>query len=232
MVHSNALRLSLFRTDGEWINKLILQLFPSFISESIPHFFQTWIRNYVFGMALYLGVGAVWCYYAYFCFRFKFYKDGIIPKVSDIFQQVVILPSIWRSLRVQIWVASVAMPMYALLPTVTDVIVESGCTKAYPRVDDVGLPLYILYFFVYMTIVEFGVYWMHRLLHEIKPLYKILHSYHHVYNKQHTLSPFAGTSDLNRFEMYFEKAWRFIQSMEFYKLCRIRWLCLSFQCII
>ena len=95
------------------------------------------------------------------------------------------------------------MPLYALLPTVTDVIIESGWTRSYPRVDDVGLLLYVGYFFVYMLVVEFGVYWMHRLLHEIKPLYNVLHSYHHVYNKQHTLSPFAGvtlTHPLSRLE--------------------------------
>lgn len=87
-----------------------------------------------------------------------------------------------------------AMPMYGLLPTITDYIVESGWTRAYPRVDDVGLAAYIAYFVLYMTLVEFGVYWMHRSLHDIKPLYKLLHCYHHIYNKEHTLSPFAGTS--------------------------------------
>nr|GMD79009.1 delta(7)-sterol-C5(6)-desaturase-like isoform X1 [Ipomoea batatas] len=40
--------------------------------------------------------------------------------------------------------------------------------------------------------VEFGIYWMHRELHDIKPLYKYLHATHHIYNKQNTLSPFAG----------------------------------------
>ena len=94
--------------------------------------------------------------------------------------------------NLQIRVAMQAMPMYALLPTVTDFIVEKEWTLAYPRVDDVGLLWYIVYFVAYMTLVEFGVYWMHRLLHEIRPLYNLLHCYHHIYNKQHTLSPFAG----------------------------------------
>ena len=74
----------------------------------------------------------------------------------------------------------------------TDFIVERGYTLAYPRVDDVGLLMYVVYFFAYMALVEIGVYWMHRLLHDIKPLYQGLHVYHHIYNKQHTLSPFAG----------------------------------------
>jgi len=169
---------ALFRIDTEWMNALILQFLPPGITDKLPFFVQTWIRNYVFGMGLYLIVGALWCYYVYFCFRFTLFKDGIIPQITDILQQIR--------------VASLAMPMYAMLPTVTDVIVESGWTRSYPRVDDVGLPLYVGYFFVYMLVVEFGVYWMHRLLHEIRPLYDMLHAYHHIYNKQHTLSPFAG----------------------------------------
>jgi Delta7-sterol 5-desaturase len=35
---------------------------------------------------------------------------------------------------------------------------------------------------------------MHRELHDIKPLYKYLHATHHIYNKENTLSPFAGKS--------------------------------------
>jgi lathosterol oxidase len=43
---------------------------------------------------------------------------------------------------------------------------------SYPRIENLGLPMYCLYFFLYMVSVEFGVYWMHRGLHEIKWAYK------------------------------------------------------------
>lgn len=69
---------------------------------------------------------------------------------------------------------------------------EQGWTKAYTRIDSVGLPHYVLYFMLYMVSVEFGVYWMHRGLHEVKWAYNLLHREHHIYNKEHTLSPFAG----------------------------------------
>lgn len=52
--------------------------------------------------------------------------------------------------------------------------------------------MYFVYLAVYLALVEFGIYWMHRELHDIKPLYKWLHATHHIYNKQNTLSPFAG----------------------------------------
>ncbi|KAF2577154.1 hypothetical protein F2Q68_00002564, partial [Brassica cretica] len=70
-----------------------------------------------------------------------------------------------KAMLLQIHVAMKAMPCYTLLPTVSEYMIES---------------------------VEFGIYWMHRELHDIKPLYKHLHATHHIYNKQNTLSPFAG----------------------------------------
>ena len=47
-----------------------------------------------------------------------------------------------------------------------------GWTKAFSRVSEVGMGAYLAYFVIYMTFVEFGVYWMHRLLHDIRPGYK------------------------------------------------------------
>lgn len=95
-------------------------------------------------------------------------------------------------MRLQIIVTMKAMPWYSLLPTVSEYMIEKGWTKCYSSVNEVGLPLYLSYLAVYLIIVEFGIYWMHRELHDIKPLYKYLHATHHIYNKQNTLSPFAG----------------------------------------
>lgn len=55
-------------------------------------------------------------------------------------------------------------------PTLT--LYLQGLTYAYPRIENIGLPMYCVYFFLYMVSVEFGVYWMHRGLHEIKWAYK------------------------------------------------------------
>lgn len=65
-----------------------------------------------------------------------------------------------------------SIPVYSMLPAVEEWIMERGWTRAYTRVSDVGLGWHILYFVAFMTSVEFGVYWMHRLLHDIKPGYK------------------------------------------------------------
>jgi len=71
-------------------------------------------------------------------------------------------------------------------------MVESGWTRCFPQISDIGLQAYLGYLLIYLLIVEFGIYWMHRELHDIKPLYKYLHATHHIYNKENTLSPFAG----------------------------------------
>lgn len=119
--------------------------------------------------AVYFGVGLIWCYYAYFCYGEVLFTPGTIPGLKDVAEQMK--------------VSSLAMPLYSVLPTLIEMAAEKGLTMAYPRVENVGLPMYVIYFFLYMTSVEFGVYWNHRLLHEIKWAYKLLHYDHHKYNK-------------------------------------------------
>jgi Delta7-sterol 5-desaturase len=138
---------------------------------------QSWLRNWIFCMALYFGCGGAWAYYCYFCFGTQLYAPGHIPSFSDVMEQIK--------------VAFVAMPMYAMLPALTEQAMEKGWTLAYARISDVGLPMYCLYFALYMTSVEFFVYWQHRILHNGVG-YTKLHYIHHKYNKEHSLSPFAG----------------------------------------
>lgn len=86
-------------------------------------------------------------------------------------------------------VSTLAIPLYSLLPTLTEWAAEKGWTMAYPRIENVGLPMYILYFVMYMSSVEFGVYWMHRGLHEIKWAYRCV---------QAQLGHFAGQPAVHR----------------------------------
>lgn len=97
-----------------------------------------------------------------------------------------------KAMLLQMSVAMKAMPWYTLLPTVSEYVIEHGWTRCFPRITDVSWPIYLVCVCTYLVIVEFGIYWMHRELHDIKPLYKYLHATHHIYNKQNTLSPFAG----------------------------------------
>ena len=74
----------------------------------------------------------------------------------------------------QIRVASRAMPLYALLPSLVESAAERGGTASFSRIDrDVGgvLP-YLLLVVCYMSFVEWGVYWVHRGLHDWKTGYR------------------------------------------------------------
>lgn len=66
------------------------------------------------------------------------------------------------------------MPLYSVLPAVTEYAVEQGWTKSYTRISDVGVGRYLAYFVIYMACVEYFVYWMHRGLHDIKIGYRYL----------------------------------------------------------
>lgn len=171
-------RMQLLLEENIWKNDLVMWMFPQAFRDATPHLFHTWLRCWILCQAVYFVVGGLWSYYIYFCFG-----DVLFPPAG--------MPG-WSEVTEQIKVSVLSMPLYSLLPALAEMAAEKGWTAAYPRVENVGLPLYLVYFVLYMTSVEFGVYWVHRLLHEIKWAYKYLHFDHHKYNKEHTLSPFAG----------------------------------------
>ncbi|KAI3975346.1 hypothetical protein MKX01_032179 [Papaver californicum] len=171
--------LQLFVDETSFYNGIVLDnLVPANLWKPLPHFFQTWLRNYIGGTLLYFISGFLWCYYIY-----QFKRNVYLPKDA--------IPT-RKAMLLQICVAMKSMPWYTLLPTVSEYMVENGWTRCISRISDVGYPAYLFYLAVYLVFVEFGIYWMHRELHDIKPLYKWLHATHHIYNKQNTLSPFAG----------------------------------------
>ncbi|KAK6927934.1 Fatty acid hydroxylase [Dillenia turbinata] len=171
--------LDLFMKETTFYNQIVLgNLFPENLWTPLPHWFQTWLRNYIGGTLLYFISGFAWCFYIYYLKHNVYVPKDAIPST--------------KAMVLQIIVAMKAMPWYCALPTLSEYMVENGWTRCFSRISDVGWPAYIIYTMIYLTIAEFGIYWMHRELHDIKPLYKYLHATHHIYNKQNTLSPFAG----------------------------------------
>ncbi|XP_027358200.1 delta(7)-sterol-C5(6)-desaturase-like [Abrus precatorius] len=169
----------LFAEDTDFYNRIVLATFlPQCVWDPLPRFFQTWLRNYVGGVLLYFISGFLWCFYIYYWKRNVYVPKDAIPSR--------------RAMLLQIGVAMKAMPWYSLLPTISEYLTETGWTKSYPRLYHVGWLAYLVNLSIYLILVEFGIYWVHRELHDIKPLYKHLHATHHIYNKQNTLSPFAG----------------------------------------
>ena len=172
--------LQLFVEETQFYNDLVLFFVPVTYRHSLPHVVQTWFRNYIAGSTLYFVAGSLWCLYIYQIRGSQFFAPGTMPSQE----------AIWKQIRV----AMQSMPLYVTLPTVTEYMVERGWTRAYSSIGELGFFGYLAYAAAYMAFVEFCIYWMHRELHEIKPLYKLFHATHHIYNKQNTLSPFAGQS--------------------------------------
>jgi lathosterol oxidase len=118
-----------------------------------------------------------------------------------------------EAMLLQISVCMRAMPLYVSLPTLSEYMIEKGWTRCYSSISEVGIARYIILTVMYLVLVEFGIYWMHRILHDCKPLYKWLHATHHIYNKENTLSPFAGIIFyylflVRKLSVFIKKSWR------------------------
>lgn len=171
--------LNAFEVETNWYNSIVLDsLVPWSSWNGFPRPVQSWLRNYLAGSLLYFVTGFFWCFYVYYLKR-----NVYLPKDS--------IPSN-KAMLLQIIVAMKSMPLYVALPSLSEYMIERGWTKCFSSISEVGWPAYITYMMLYLVFVEFGIYWAHRELHDIKPLYKYLHATHHIYNKQNTLSPFAG----------------------------------------
>jgi Delta7-sterol 5-desaturase len=140
------------------MNGLVKPIVPPAIWERLPHFCQSWLRNFLFAAGVYFGVGFIWAYYIYHCFGSDLFPKHNVPTWRDMFEQM----------NVSLW----SLPMYSLLPSITEELCANGCTLAYAHVKDVGRTRLFGYLFLYMGFVEFGVYWMHRGLHDIPAGYK------------------------------------------------------------
>lgn len=154
----NAKTNASIRLQVAWLNSLAHPFVhvPWFVQ--LPTLLQSWLRNFVFSVLVYFGLNFGWAYYIYQCFGCDLFPKQNMPT--------------WSDMREQMWVASWSLPCYSLLPALTEEIVERGWTLSYSSISDVGVPQYIALFVMYITFVEFGVYWMHRGLHDIPAGYK------------------------------------------------------------
>ena len=68
----------LFVEDTELYNRIVLGTFlPQGAWAPLPRFFQTWLRNYIGGVLLYLISGLLWCFYIYYWKRNVYVPKGI-----------------------------------------------------------------------------------------------------------------------------------------------------------
>lgn len=69
-------------------NGLVMWMFPKSWSERLPRWVQSWLRNFVFGMAIYVVVNTIWSVVIYQMFKKHFFPNGDIPSVESVVKQV------------------------------------------------------------------------------------------------------------------------------------------------
>jgi lathosterol oxidase len=151
------------------------------LGEDGGYYMRCYIRDLVMGTIVYWMTAGVWSFFEFVVFKDKLFtrKDRSLPTWDTFYDQMLLAQS--------------SLLVYAALPVFSEFLIESGITHAYFYVSDVGgWGYYFLYFFLYLTFVEVGIYWMHRTLHTNKFLYKYVHGLHHKYNSPQTLTPWAS----------------------------------------
>ncbi|XP_021760581.1 delta(7)-sterol-C5(6)-desaturase-like [Chenopodium quinoa] len=166
--------MKMFLEKTSFYNEIVL---PKKLFSLLPHFLSSWLRTTLCAFVIYPIA-------AFFCL--DFWKRYVSSSKET-------MPS-KRAMISQAIGALISIPVNTLFSTMFEWMIENGWSRCYPRISDVGWQSYVLHTLTYLFAVEFGIYWAHRLLHEIKPIYKYIHAPHHRYSKEIALSPFAGWS--------------------------------------
>lgn len=171
----NNLFFTLFRMHG--VSDYVLEK----LGEEKGYYMQCYLRDLIMGTMVYWLTAGIWHLFEYVIFRKQLWTDKGRP-----------LPST-ETIVDQMCLAQSSLFMYAALPILSEFFIESGITRTYFYISDIGgWTNYFIYFFLYLVFVEIGVYWAHRTLHENKFLYKYVHGLHHKYNSAETLTPWCS----------------------------------------
>jgi lathosterol oxidase len=171
---------------NEWVNSLILpESAPQYLYSNLGpvggYYATTYLRDLITGTAVYWITASLWHLFIYVIFADRFFKKEHRP-----FPTTAIIVD-------QMMLAQSSIFMYAALPVLSEFLIESGFTKTYFFIEEIGgWGWYFFYLALYLTCVEIGIYWMHRTLHTNKFLYKYVHSLHHKYNSAATLTPWSS----------------------------------------
>ncbi len=174
------------RNLNAYINSVVIPLpLATWLMQSISHlelghYLLTYLRNLVAANIVYFSTGAIFHYICYWHpSQKKVWQQRPMPSTAIMMDQVKLATS--------------SLFLYSLLPCLDEYLIENGYTKVYYTLDEVGgWGNAILYFILYFTLVEIGIYWVHRTLHTNKILYKYIHMPHHKYNTPAMLSPWAS----------------------------------------
>jgi len=164
-------------TRCEFVSELVLAK----LGPEAGYYMESYLRDLIFGTMVYWVTAGLWHFVIYNVYGQKLFveKGRPFPSTATIVDQMML--------------AQASLFMYAALPILSEFLIESKLTKTYYYIDEIGgWGYYALYFVLYLSIVEVGIYWMHRTLHTNKLLYKYVHALHHKYNKQVTMTPWCS----------------------------------------
>jgi Delta7-sterol 5-desaturase len=173
---------------NDWVNGFFFsdatrQAWMDRAGAKAAHYLLTYLRDLLAGSVLYYVTAGLWHAYIYGLYGDYFFTQQGFEKPSG------------ATIRDQVQLAQASMFLYAALPVFSEWLIESGWTLCYFHVAEVGgWAQYAVFTLLYLALVEVGIYWMHRTLHENKWLYKHVHALHHKYNKPSTLSPWASVA--------------------------------------
>mmetsp|Transcript_38011 Transcript_38011/g.104550 ORF Transcript_38011/g.104550 Transcript_38011/m.104550 type:complete len:318 (+) Transcript_38011:27-980(+) len=179
-----------YREFNQWVNDLFYGYTNlNFVSDYLAskggddtgYYLQCYVRDLAAGTAVYWITAGLWHLFIY-----GIYGQKLFTGVGREFPTSATITD-------QMCLAQASLFLYAALPVFSEYLIESNFTKTYFFVDEIGgWGMYALNLFLYIVFVEFGIYWVHRILHENKFLYKYVHGLHHKYNKAVTLTPWAS----------------------------------------
>jgi len=174
-----------YREFNEWINSFVFtHNFTTLIMDRIGHeggyYLLCYLRDLIGGTAVYWISGGLWHIFVYKIFGTKLFDNEKRPYPEN------------EVIYDQMMLAQASVFLYAALPILSEWLVESGYTKVYFFIEEVGWEMYAVYFVAYLTLVEIGIYWMHRTLHTNKVLFTYIHELHHKYKSHQTLTPWAS----------------------------------------
>lgn len=151
------------------------------LSGEASYYLLCYLRDLVLGTLVYWGTAGAWHIYIY-----RINGDRLFTQKGRNFPT-------GATIRGQMQLAQSSLLLYAALPIMSEFLIESGYTRVYFYVDEVGgwVP-YVGYLLLYIAAVEVGIYWMHRTLHENKFLYLNVHRLHHQYKDPETLTPWCS----------------------------------------
>ena len=167
--------------------KTVGELLTASLGYEGGYYMACYLRDLLAGTGVYWITAGVWHYIVYHIYGKDLFenRNRARPDKSVIIDQMCL--------------AQASLFVYAALPILSEYMIENNLTRTYYNINDIGGPLYYSIFLViYIILVEFGIYWMHRTLHTNKFLYKYIHGLHHKYNMSNTggldmsLTPWAS----------------------------------------